>query len=119
MIDNERVEELQKFVDDFREKIRLSSQIYESKILKNSCDKPIKKNLRKSQSQVDTSTTKILKLPLLSKSKTKTNENNILSRFPIWKPGRGFPDYFEKYKRLIHKKEMSDWEIVSYKIFLY
>ena len=115
MMNNGRVEELQKFVDDFREKIQLSSQIFELNSLKNNCDFPLKKKIRKSQSQIETGTEveKIIRLPLLSKSSSKKSENNIFTQLPVWRPGKGVPDYFDRYKRLINKNEINNWEIVN------
>ena len=110
----EKVKELQEFVDDFHKKLKGAYNIFEAKQNKI-------KTLKKSNSQIENMNKyKEYKFPSISKNKymgkmnlTKNlSNNNFIIRTPIWRPPNGYPNYFEEFKRLQHKHEISDWEKV-------
>ena len=110
----EKVQELQEFVNDFNKKIKEACDIYTKKQNKI-------KTLKKNHSVNDFNKDKEDKLPDISKNfktieKIKIRKNlsinNIIVSTPIWKPSNGYPDYFEKFKRLQDKHEINDWEKV-------
>ena len=110
----EKVKELQEFVDDFHTKLKEAYNIFE--VNQNKI-----KTLKKSQSQIEnTNKHKENKFPSIFKKKclgkinlTKNlSNNNIIIRTPIWRPPNGYPNYFGEFKRLQYKHEISDWEKV-------
>ena len=119
----EKVKEIQEFVNDFNKKIKEACDIYAKKQNKI-------KTLKKNHSVNDFIKDKDNKLPDISKN-FKTIEkirirknlsiNNIIATTPIWKPSNGYPDYFEKFKRLQDKHEINDWEKVCniYKLIIF
>ena len=110
----EKVKELQEFVDDFHTKLKEAYNIFEANQNKI-------KTLKKSHSQIEnTNKHKENKFPSISKNKPlgkinlkkNLSNNNLIIRTPIWRPPNGYPNYFEEFKRLQYKHEISDWEKV-------
>ena len=54
---------------------------------------------------------KISNIP--NKKNNKVLEIKIENNMKPWFPAHGVPDYFEKFKRLHHEYEMSNWDTVS------
>ena len=115
----EKVKELQNFVNDFNKKLKEAHNIFTEKQNKI-------KILKKTHSVKSLNRNKKAILPDISKTyrsiekiKIKKNlnlsNNNIIITTPIWKPSNGYPNYFEKFKRLQDKHEISDWEKVCNK----
>ena len=108
----EKVKELQEFVDDFHKKIKEAYTKFEIKQNKI-------KTLKKSHSQVE-NTNKENKFPTINNNKymgkislkKNLSNNNLTIKTPIWKPPNSYPNYFEEFKRLQYKHEISDWEKV-------
>ena len=111
----EKVKEIQDFVDSFNQKLKESFLLYEEKQKKMNL-----KKLKKSHSQVNQRRkTEDDKLPTLSSNKDEKykirknpSDNNIFNKHPTWKPPRGVPDYFEEFKGLRNEKELDSWEKV-------
>ena len=111
----EKVKEIQDFVDSFNQKLRESFLLYEAKQKKMNL-----KKLKKSHSQVNKRRkTEDDKLPTLSNNKDEKykirknpSDYNIFNKYPTWKPPKGFPDYFEEFKGLRNEKELDSWEKV-------
>lgn len=111
----EKVKEIQDFVDSFNQKLRESFLLYEAKQKKLNL-----KKLKKSHSQVNKRRkTEDDKLPTLSSNKDEKykirknpSDYNIFNKYPTWKPPRGAPDYFEEFKGLRNEKELDSWEKV-------
>lgn len=107
-----RVKEIQEFVDKFNKDLSKAYTKYEAK------QKKIK-NIKKCYSQLDNRRkTEEDKLPSVSK-KTKTietkrynSDKKLIIKFPEWKPPKGIPDYFEEFKGLKNKYELTTWEKV-------
>ena len=111
----EKVKELQKFVDDFNIKLKEAYNMFEAKQNKI-------KTLKKSQSQIEyIKNYNDNKFPSISKNykymgninlKKNLSNNNLIIKTPIWRPPNEYPNYFEEFKRLQYKHEISDWEKV-------
>lgn len=112
----EKVKEIQEFVDSFNQKLKESFLLYEAKQKKMNL-----KKLKKCYSQVNQHRkAEDDKLPTLSscskeekyKFKKNPSDNNIFNKYPTWKPPKGVPDYFEEFKGLRNEKELDSWEKV-------
>ena len=110
----EKVKELQEFVDDFHKKLNEAYNTFEAKQNKT-------KILKKSLSQTENMNNyKEHKFPSISKNKymgkiklkKNLSNNNLIIKTPIWRPPNSYPNYFEEFKRLQYKHEISDWEKV-------
>ena len=119
----ERVKELQEFVDVFTYKLKEAYHIYKTKPKKQ-------KKMKKSLSQIEYRKTDEEKFPSLLNNNDKPGiisnkilSNKILSlkkliiRNPIkppedWKPQRMISTYFEGLKRLENTKQLNSWERV-------
>ena len=112
----QKVREIQEFVDDFNKKLKEAYERYEEKQNKI-------KNLKKSNTQIGSyRSNKENKFSERSKSYKTMEQNQIQKSFSnsnaimkpqIWKPPNGYPDYFEEFKRLENKHQLNDWEKVS------
>ena len=105
-----KVKEIQEFVNDFNKKIKESFKIYENRNKKE-------KSLRRNFSEINGEIKMREKFPSLF-IKNEENKNSIKNlqlnnKSPIWKPPNGAPNYFEEFKRLDNKHELSNWEKVS------
>ena len=105
----EKVKEIQEFVDDFNKKLKEAYSRYEEKQNKI-------KNLKKSNT---TGNYRNNKFPAISKSckvieqnKMQKSFSNAIIKPQIWKPPNGYPDYFEKFKILQNRYQLSDWDKV-------
>ena len=114
----ERVKELQEFVDVFTYKLKEAYYIYKTRPKKD-------KKMKKSFSQIEYRKTDEEKFPSLSNNNDKPGiiSNKILSlkkliiRNPIkppedWKPQKMISTYFEGLKRLENTKQLNSWERV-------
>ena len=113
----EKVKEIQEFVDNFTQKLKDAEKAFVDK------ENKIKK-LKKSQSQKALCrNNKKDKLPFISNTyktiekhslnKNLSNNNIVINlNTPIWKPPNFYPSYFEEYKRLQNDNQLSDWQKV-------
>ena len=105
-----KLKEIQEFVNDFDKKLKESFKKYE---FRNRKERTLKKNF----SQINGDIKMKEKFPSLF-IKNEENKNSIKNfqlnnKSPIWKPPNGAPNYFENFKRLENKHELSNWEKVS------
>ena len=112
MAEEDRVKEIQEFVDNFNRKLKEAYTLYETKhkISKNlkKCHSQIT-NRRKTEGDIFPSAKKTI--DKYTSKKTSLNKSLIL-RPQDWKPARGVPDYFEEFKGLKNKYELNTWEKV-------
>ena len=108
----DRVKEIQEFVDNFNKRIKEAYTLYENKHKKN-------KNIRKCHSQItNRRKTEGDIFPSLKKnidkysSKKSSINRSLILKPQDWKPARGVPDYFEEFKGLKNKYELDTWEKV-------
>lgn len=107
----ERVKEIQEFVENFNKKMKEAYCLYEEKQKKS-------KNLKKCYSQMNNRRkTEGDMLPPVQKVINKiiprySSNKNLFIKPPDWKPGRGVPDYFEEFKGLKHQLQLNSWEKV-------
>ena len=108
----DRVKEIQEFVDNFNKKLKAAYTLYETKHKKN-------KNLKKCHSQItNRRKTEGDIFPSVKKaidkytSKKFSNNKSLILKPQEWKPARRIPDYFEEFKGLKNKYELDTWEKV-------
>ena len=110
---DDKVKQIQEFVDDFNKKLKEASLKFEENKNKNL-------NLKKSYSQINQNQNNNKFSTFFNNSKTKDKINlkrslsniNIFYKPTIWKPNNFYPDYFERFKALQNKHEISEWEKV-------
>ena len=112
MTEENRVKEIQEFVDDFNKKLKDAYTFYETKL-------KITKNLKKCHSQItNRRKTEGDYFPSVKttidnyKSKKTSLHKSLLIKPQEWKPARAVPDYFEEFKGLKNKYELDTWEKV-------
>ena len=115
----EKIRQLQEFVDTFTDKLKDAYNIYEAKQKKV---KILKKSLSQIEPHRKTEDDKFPSLsynnykPILINNNRDSNNNNLITTSiyppPVWKPPRGTPNYFEQFKRLENVHELSSWEKV-------
>ena len=108
----EKVKEIQEFVDDFSQKLKKAENIYEDKIKKlkkNNSQKSLIRNNKRQYFPLITNNYKTNEKNRLTKSLSSIN---IIMNPPIWKPPNGYPNYFEEFKRLKNDNQLSDWQKV-------
>jgi hypothetical protein len=115
----EKVKELQEFVDIFTDKLKEAYHTYEVK------QKNVK-ILKKSLSQIEQRKTDENTFPSLLNNNSKIRRNNsriitsknkiikknIINPQKIWKPQKRISNYFEEFKRLQNEKQLNSWEKV-------
>jgi hypothetical protein len=115
----EKVKELQEFVDIFTDKLKEAYHTYEVK------QKNVK-ILKKSLSQIEQRRTDENTFPSLLNNNSKIRRNNsriitsknkiikknIINPQKIWKPQKRISNYFEEFKRLQNEKQLNSWEKV-------
>ena len=106
----EKVKEIKEFVEDFNKRLKNSFKLFEIKNAK-------KRKLMKNFTQInDKSKIKNLLIKKNEENKciSKTDNLNLnMIKKQSWKPPKGAPDYFEKFKSLHDEYELSIWEKVS------
>ena len=136
-MNNERIKELQNFANEFNSKLKISeeSQIEENKINKF----PLTSRIKKSHSAMTPKNpkTKInfnykYKMPFLDKDQNypkikraiksskkgqRKLNNNIYKNLLPWIPPHYFGNYFDDFKILQDKHNLSSWEKVNNIIF--
>lgn len=95
-LDEELDPEHPNFVDNFNKLVEESHKRWLEKI---------KENPNYPEEEENTSSRK--------KTKKKLMEN-IFKEHPTWKPPFVYGKEFDKFKRLIHERQMTNWEIVSF-----
>ena len=111
-----RVEEIQEFIDEFNNKLKNSFELF--KLRKNKKEKSLKKYFshnnieKKIKDKFQSFSTKS------ERNKDILNNSQLNNKSYIWRPPKGALDYFEKFKYLSHKHELNNWERVSIYNFL-
>ena len=105
----EKMKEIKEFVEDFNKRLKNSFKLFEIKNAK-------KRKLMKNFSQInDKSKIKNLLIKKNEENKCISKTDNLINMIKkqSWKPPKGAPDYFEKFKSLHDEYELNIWEKVS------
>jgi hypothetical protein len=109
----DKIKKIQEFVDDFEKKLKEAYHKFQE-------NKNKSLDLKKSHSQLQQNGNNSNLPTLFNYSKTRPkialkkslSNYNIFYKPPVWKPPNFYPDYFENFKLLQNKHEISEWEKV-------
>lgn len=108
---NERVKELQNFVDEFDKQMKISCLIYQEKQKRKGLE-PINSHHKKLKKSVSQMSYRIKEYNRMNPFPGMKRSNSVI-RDDLWQPPKRTPEFLGRFNRLIDKHEMNNWEKVN------